>query len=259
MAASDPPPARDYAHAPARVRAFYRAHNRRQTYEWARAKEAEYARLDRARLSAWDVLEQLERTTDASDPDTEASQLEHALQTAERARRSGQPEWLVLVALLHDAGKILESFGEPDWAVVGDTFPLGCAFQEAVIFAHEFEHNPDASEPRFATPCGIYEPGCGLDAVQFCFGHDAYLERVLRDHLPEEALYVIRYHSFYAQHQERAYDHLCNARDRALMRWVRRFQPLDLYSKADASVDGQALRERYRELCERWLPHPLRW
>ena len=36
--------------------------------------------------------------------------------------------WFVLVGLIHDLGKVLCLFGEPQWAVVGDTFPVGCAF-----------------------------------------------------------------------------------------------------------------------------------
>ena len=252
-------PLRDYDSAPAHVRAFYAEHNRRQTYAWARAKEQEYARLTRARMTAWEALERLDRLVDESDPDTEASQLMHALSSAERARRAGQPEWFVLTALLHDLGKMLCVFGEPQWAVVGDSFPLGCAFAPALVFHEEFEHNPDAREPRFQTACGIYAEGCGLDALQFCFGHDAYLERVLREQLPTEALYVIRYHSFYAQHQHGAYEQLCDARDAELMPWVRRFQPCDLYSKTDELGERAELVERYRELVERWLPAPLAW
>ncbi|HAO96880.1 MAG TPA: inositol oxygenase, partial [Verrucomicrobiales bacterium] len=42
-----------------------------------------------------------------------------------------------LTGLIHDLGKILCLFGEPQWAVVGDTFPLGCRFSEKIIY-HEY-------------------------------------------------------------------------------------------------------------------------
>ena len=41
--------------------------------------------------------------------------------------------WLPLVGLIHDCGKILGITGElPQWAIVGDTFPVGCAFDPAI-------------------------------------------------------------------------------------------------------------------------------
>ena len=46
----------------------------------------------------------------------DVSQLEHALQTAHRAEQSGAPDWLVVAALLHDVGHLLE---DPAWASAG--------------------------------------------------------------------------------------------------------------------------------------------
>ena len=46
--------------------------------------------------------------------------------------------------------------------------------------------------------------------MHLSWGHDEYLYQVVKDYLPEEALYMIRYHSFYAGHREGAYDHLMN-------------------------------------------------
>ena len=78
---------------------------------------------------------------DDSDPDTELSQLEHLLQTAEAARRDSQPDWLVVTGLVHDLGKILALWGEAQWAVVGDTFPLGCPFDKRIVGSEFFEDN----------------------------------------------------------------------------------------------------------------------
>jgi inositol oxygenase len=47
------------------------------------------------------------------------AQTVHALQSAEAARKDNQPDWMVLTALIHDLGKILFFYGEPQWAVVG--------------------------------------------------------------------------------------------------------------------------------------------
>src|SRR5436309_596449 len=116
----------------------------------------------------------------------------HLLQSAEAARRDGQPRWFVLTALIHDLGKILCLWGEPQWAVVGDTFPVGCAYSDKVVFPEFFVHNPDYQIPRYQTAAGVYEEGCGLDQVLMSWGHDEYMYHVVRDYLPPEALYMVR-------------------------------------------------------------------
>ena len=41
-------------------------------------------------------------------------------------------------------------YGEPQWAVVGDTFPLGVAFAPSIVYRHDsFELNPDSTDPRY--------------------------------------------------------------------------------------------------------------
>ena len=74
----------------------------------------------------------------------------------------------------------------------------------------------------------MYEPGCGLDKVLMSFGHDEYLYRVLigneQCQLPEESLYIIRFHSFYPWHTGGDYDHLCNDKDRSMLKWIREFK-----------------------------------
>lgn len=78
----------------------------------------------------WDALEKLNALVDESDPDvgfgscsrplgtdgnpsikTDLTQIGHALQTAEAIRRDGKPEWMQVVGLVHDVGKLLYLFG----------------------------------------------------------------------------------------------------------------------------------------------------
>ena len=251
---------RDYGSAaPARVRETYRLNHERQTHAFARAKRAEFGTLDRARLGVWEALERLDELVDESDPDTEQSQLQHALQTAERIRRDGHPEWLVLTGLVHDLGKLLCLFGEPQWAVVGDTFPTGCRHDPAIVHHDLFATNPDRDDPVLGSEIGVYSAGCGFDALTMSWGHDEYLYLVLREHLPEEAAYVLRYHSFYAAHSAGRYAVFQDDRDRRLLPWVQRFQPYDLYSKGEAPVDVPAVRPFYEDLVARHLPATLAW
>jgi inositol oxygenase len=210
-------------------------------------------------MSILEALDYLNTLFDDSDPDIELSQLQHLLQTSEAIRAAGHPDWFVLVGLVHDLGKVLCLFGEPQWAVVGDTFPVGCRYSERVVYPEFFADNPDRADPRYSTECGIYAPGCGLDAVQLSWGHDEYLYHLLKPYLPESALVMIRYHSFYAWHREGAYRHLTNAHDEAHLRWVQAFNPYDLYSKNPNPPVLQELKPYYEDLMARYLPSTLRF
>jgi inositol oxygenase len=208
------------------------------------------------------MVEHLNAFVDDSDPDTSFTQMEHAMQTAERIRTDGHPRWMVATGFIHDAGKVLSvDYGEPQWAVVGDTFPVGCAWSDAIVFHEYFANNPDSRNPLLQTPNGIYAEGIGLDNIHLSFGHDEYLYHVVKDEsrLPVEALYMIRYHSFYPWHREGAYMHLTNEQDRRMLPEVQKFNPYDLYSKADERPDVEALTPYYKELVAEFFPTPVRW
>ena len=241
------------------VRDFYLLNHTRQTVDFVREKRAEYLPLDRRRMGIWEAMEFLNSLVDDSDPDTDLSQIEHALQTAEAARRDGKPRWFILTGLIHDLGKVLCLYGEPQWAVVGDTFPVGCAWDDSIVYRDFFAGNPDSRAPEYQTRLGIYDEGCGLDRVHLSWGHDEYLYHVTREYLPVEAQYMIRYHSFYPAHRHGAYDYLMDARDREMFRWVRDFNPYDLYSKSAERPDAAGLRAYYDELIAEYFPPVLRW
>lgn len=246
--------------APARdtVREFYRLNHTYQTYDFVQAKRAEFLKFDRKELPVWGAMEYLNTLVDDSDPDIELDQLQHLLQTAEAIRADGHPDWFVLTGFIHDMGKVLCLFGEPQWAVVGDTFPVGCAHSDKIVYPEFFQANPDSTRPEFNTKYGIYEPNCGLDNVMMSWGHDEYLYHITRDYLPEPALYMIRYHSFYSQHREQAYDHLMSAHDHEMFEWVRKFNPYDLYSKSPVPPKVSELRAYYEDLIAKYLPATVR-
>jgi len=241
------------------VREFYRLNHRHQTFDFVRSKKREFLSLDRRKMSIWEALEFLNTLVDDSDPDTDLSQLEHLLQTAEQIRRDGHPRWFILTGLIHDLGKILCLFGEPQWAVVGDTFPVGCAWSDKIVFHEFFADNPDSREPKYQTRLGVYEERAGLDRVHLSWGHDEYLYHVVKDYLPEEGLYMIRYHSFYPGHREGAYTHLMNDHDKALFDSVRAFNPYDLYTKSHQRPSVKELRPFYEDLIDEYFPAQLRW
>jgi inositol oxygenase len=241
------------------VKEFYRLNHTNQTYDFVQHKKSEYLSLSRRTMGIWEAMEFLNNLVDDSDPDTDLTQIEHLLQTAETIRADGHPRWFILTGLIHDLGKILCLWDEPQWAVVGDTFPVGCAYSDKVVFPEFFALNPDSQVPEYQTKNGVYEPGAGLDKVHLSWGHDEYLYHVVKDHMPEESLYMIRYHSFYAAHREGAYTHLMNDRDREMFAWVRAFNPYDLYSKTPVRPDVDALRPYYEDLIAEYFPSALKW
>ncbi len=239
------------------VREFYQQNHRIQSFDFVQQKRDAYLKLDRKRLSVFDALDFLNTLVDDSDPDIELDQLQHLLQTSEAIRADGHPDWFVLVGLLHDLGKVLCLFGEPQWAVVGDTFPTGCEYSDRIVYHEFFTANPDFDDTRYNTHLGVYQKNCGLRNVQMSWGHDEYLYHVLKNYLPEPALYMIRYHSFYAWHREGEYDWLCDDHDREMLPWVQKFNPYDLYSKSPQPPNWQELRPYYTALIEKYLPEEL--
>jgi inositol oxygenase len=240
------------------VREFYRLNHQYQSYDFVMKKKAEFLQFNRKQLTVWEAMEFLNTLVDDSDPDIELDQLQHLLQTAEAIRRDGHPDWFVLTGFIHDMGKVLCLFGEPQWAVVGDTFPVGCKFSDKIVYPEFFEANPDSKDSRYNTTYGIYKPGCGLKNVTMSWGHDEYLYQITKDFLPEAALYMIRYHSFYAQHREHAYEHLMDDHDREMFEWVKKFNPYDLYSKSPIVPVVTELRPYYENLIAKYLPPKVR-
>jgi inositol oxygenase len=250
---------RDFEHAEKRVEDFYLQNHTHQTVDFVVGKKRDYLALNRRRMTVFEALEYLNTLVDDSDPDVDFTQIEHAMQTAEAIRAANQPRWFIVTGLVHDLGKILCLFGEPQWAVVGDTFPVGCRWSPKIVYPHFFQHNPDRDVALYQTENGIYEPGCGLDAVHMSWGHDEYVYHAVKDRLPEEALYMLRYHSFYPWHKENEYQYLVNDTDRANLKWVRAFNRYDLYSKGAPRPKVDELMPYYEDLVKEFLPDPLNW
>ncbi|PCE63208.1 inositol oxygenase family protein [Sediminicola luteus] len=241
------------------VEAFYKENHKKQTYEFVLSKEKEFLTFDKREMTLWEAVEYLNTLVDDSDPDIDLDQTQHLLQTGEAIRADGHPDWMVLTGFLHDLGKVLCLFGEEQWAVVGDTYPVGCAFSDKIVYPQYFKNNPDYDNPKYNTKYGVYEPNCGLRNVHMSWGHDEYLYHIMKDYLPEPALYIIRYHSFYAQHREEAYAHLMDEHDHEMFKWVKLFNPYDLYTKSPVKPDVDALKPLYEAMAAKYLPEKLRF
>ncbi|SPQ25017.1 69110d06-95a9-47ba-8abe-37940eb0f18e [Thermothielavioides terrestris] len=258
---------RRYADACERVKNFYAEHHAKQTVAYNLAARERFYSPSRPRLemTIWEAIEKLNTLIDDSDPDTELSQIHHLLQSAEAIRRDGKPRWMQLTGLIHDLGKImlmLDDCSTGQWDVVGDTFPVGCRFDERCIFPEMFQANPDSTHEVYSTQYGMYTPRCGMDKLLMSWGHDEYLYLVLKDQstLPREALAIIRFHSFYPWHQRGAYMEFMADGDEVLLNAVRAFNPYDLYSKSDDVPKVDELKPYYLELIDEFFPQKvIRW
>lgn len=248
------------------VEEFYKQNHIHQTVDFVKKMREDYSKLNKVEMSIWECCELLNTIVDESDPDLDEPQIEHLLQTAEAIRKDYPNEdWLHLTALIHDLGKVLvhPSFGMlPQWAVVGDTFPVGCAFDESIVHHKYFKENPDHYNPAYNTKCGIYSEGCGLDNVLVSWGHDDYMYLVAKQNgttLPPAALFIVRFHSFYALHKSGAYMHLLNDEDKENLKWLHVFNKYDLYSKSKVRIDVDEVKPYYISLINKYFPSKLRW
>jgi inositol oxygenase len=241
------------------VKEFYRLNHIYQTFDFVKEKQNNFLKFDKKEMPVWEAFDFLNQLVDDSDPDTDLDQFQHLLQTSEAIRRDGHPDWMVMVGLMHDMGKVLCLFDEPQWAVVGDTFPVGCAYSDKIVYPEFFKNNPDNNDERYNTKYGVYTPNCGLRNVNMSWGHDEYVYQMMKDHLPEEGLYMLRYHSFYSWHREGEYSHLLDEHDKEMLKWVCLFNPYDLYSKNPTPPNWDELKPYYQNLVAKYLPATLKF
>lgn len=263
---------------------FYRLQHANQTLEFVENQRRQHLQFNKGSLTVPDLVAKLNQVVDESDPDNEhtgstMTQELHNLQTAAAVEQAGYPGWMVLVAFLHDGGKILvlpEYGGLPQWSVVGDTFVVGAPFprDSRVVFPEFFDANPDSKNKLYQreTPehFGMYRRGVGLNNVLMSFGHDEYMFQVITNHynanqipekdrIPPAGLAMVRFHSFYPWHTgygtRRAYTELEDDTDRRMLHAVRKFsQGFDLYSKRGIEFDATKLEARLKGLADRYLP-----
>merc|ERR1712048_1219948 len=249
----------------------YHTMHAKQTVEFGRQQREAWLKFDKGEFTIMEMIDLLDDLIDDSDPDNELPNSIHDFQTAERIREQWPDhDWFHLVGLLHDIGKVLAlpkvagACALEQWAVVGDTFPVGCAPSDACVFGLEsFKGNPDLKDAVYSTANGMYKEGCGISNLMMSWGHDEYMYWALKENgctIPDAGLNMIRFHSFYPWHDKRAYTQFEAPEDAETMKWVKEFNKFDLYSKGDALPDVPKLKSYYQSLCEKYnVGCKLRW
>ncbi len=253
------------------VREHYRKMRKNQTFDYVRRMQHNYLTYDKP-MALWDAMGHLNDLIDVSDPDLDLPNVQHLIQSAEAIRKDGREDWMQLVGLIHDLGKIMFLWGKDEdgtsqaeqWGMVGDVFVVGCALPDTCVFPEFNKLNPDMEDDRYNTENGIYEEGCGMDQLTLAWGHDEYLFRVLQNHptnrIPEAGMAMIRFHSFYPWHTGGSYTSLLSKKDEQHLEWIRDFNKYDLYTKSDALYQLEDLRHHYQPLAEKYLGKgPIYW
>ena len=241
---------------------LYRDMHINQTLDFVLSKKLQYSILNNKLMTMKDALSSLDTFIDPSDPDLDEENSIHAYQTAERIRKLHPTNTeLQITGLIHDIGKVLFTYGEPNWAIVGDTYVVGCEFPKSIVYSETLKDNPDYD---IYDKLGIYSEGCGLDNLNISFGHDEYLYQVLKQNInkhkiSQDNLDIIRYHSFYPWHTSGEYKHFMNDSDEIKLKNVNMFNQFDLYSKEDNPDISDEVKDYYSSLLDEYFPFILQW
>ncbi|GLC39446.1 hypothetical protein PLESTB_001349600 [Pleodorina starrii] len=259
----------------AAVELFLRLNHARQTMDFVKRQTQLFAGLDKAQLSVWEALQTLNELREyeavlmaeggeAQDV-SNLSLLDHAFQTAELCRlHHPDLDWLHLVGLMHGLGKLLahRRFGsQPQWAICGETYPLGCRFSPHILGAQYFTANPDRRRRLYNTPTGLYDPGCGLLNCVMSWSAPEYLYLVISlnsSRLPQDALWVLRHAKFLTLTRPHScYLPLCSGDDLRRLPLLRSFQQLAAYRRSELpaglALQGEERTAYYSGLIAKYL------
>ena len=240
---------------------LYKEMHENQNLDYVINKKKQYSSLNNKKMSIKEALLKMDTFIDPSDPDLDVENSVHAYQTAERIRKEHpEDEELQIIGLIHDLGKVLFDFNEPNWAIVGDTYVVGCEFPKSIVYYDTLNDNTDFDK---YDKLGIYEYGCGLDNLNITFGHDEYLYQVLKQndnhYISQKYLDIIRYHSFYPWHTGNDYYHFMNEKDKNVLKNILMFNKFDLYSKQDDIEISDETKKYYDNLLDKYFYGELNW
>jgi len=250
------------------VKGNYEKMRKNQTFDYVKRMHKKYLNF-RKPMELWDAMKSLDVLIDVSDPDLDLPNVQHLIQSAEAIRNDKRPDWMQLTGLIHDLGKTIYLWGNDQdgtsqneqWGLVGDVFVVGCALPDSCVFPEFNVLNPDMKDERYNTTNGIYSKNCGLDNLVLAWGHDEYLFQVLKNHktnsLPEEAMAMIRYHSFYPWHTGMSYSELLCEKDKKYLEWIKDFNKYDLYTKSNKTYKLEEIIDYYQPIAKKYLGNTL--
>ena len=177
-------------------------------------------------VTVWSLVEMLAHIIDRFDPGLmNASQAVHTVQMLEAMHADAvDDENLILAAVLHDVGKVLDLVGEDPANVFGRNQPIG-----------------------------DYEAGCGFDRCVFQWNHDEFAYSCLVGRVPDHVAWLLRYHSVVPGHLPASHG---RPGSEYFARYWKDFYRWDMGSKSIHAVPRTRLRD-YRGLVEAAFPEPI--
>jgi hypothetical protein len=197
-----------------------------QTGDEARVLRRQYEQPVFGEIPTWSLFDMMYRCIDTADELLFCtSQAMHSLQIIEAMMADGMAsEEFILAAMVHDIGKVALLKGEQP---------------ENLFYMNEL----------LATGA----PGAGLDQCTLQWNSDDLAWARLKDHLPPDVAWLVRYHSIRVEPCEP----YMNASDRdRVQRCLAPFRHYDLYSKAPYFRPRLRL-EDFRPIIEKYLPPTL--
>ncbi|MGH9675369.1 MAG: inositol oxygenase family protein [Bryobacteraceae bacterium] len=200
--------------------------HRAQTAEMVKALKRKYEDPVFGRIRVWDLVERMQRVHDTSDPGLMGmSQFGHVIQVLDAMESSRvQNPSLLLLALLHDAGK-------------------------TIVLAGEAPENVFCPVRRL----GEYPQKCGLDQVVYQFGHAEFIYSRIKDHVPPEVSWAARYHTV---NLADATPFMTDAELRTKDDLLRPFRRFDGGFKSPYR-QPMINQDKYRDLIEQMFPTPI--
>lgn len=254
---------RDYSNANPSIKEHYKNLRKHQNLKYVNKMKTKYHNFDKSNISMTilEAIDKIGQFKDNSDPDVNLTNKHHLFQTAEKAKKDNKEDWFILTCLIHDLGKVLFVKGcnedgtsiKNQFGVVGDTFLVDYQFPKNDCVFPEFI--PKIYPKKDKTIKGLNNYNCS-------YGHDEYLYHVLEYndcHLPDEAFYIIRYHSLYPWHSNNAYTEIEDDLDKVMKPIVQEFQKYDLYSKNNEEIKVIDI-DYYKDLIKKYIGlDSLKW
>jgi len=200
-----------------------------QTVQWVSAMKKTFLKFDIRRMTLKDALDMASLLpfnplrVNSQGPSLRTFSFE----AAESFRKAGHPDWVLLIALIHELGRVVRLLLEKDaaaeaedcgydWTISCHSRIVGCRAPSGASFPEFRSLCPDECETRYSTSIGIYEEGCGLQRVLMSWTGPEYMYFLLRHNqvsLPEEAFAMLRYFQLGDWHSFGEYADLCNDED----------------------------------------------
>ena len=121
---------------------FYKEMHEKVNLEHTLRLQEKYSTFNNCKMTIKKALSMMDNFIDPSDPDLDVPNSIHAYQTAERVRKKyPEDKELQIAGLIHDLGKVLFTYNEPNYNVVGDTYVVGCEFPDTIVYPETMKYN----------------------------------------------------------------------------------------------------------------------